>query len=120
MSPQRKDTIRNKDSNRIMTQQDPIIPLLLEKYTSGYIPLFNDTHYPNKTDDDLNDSTGNSRTDIDYYFDKLNLTKNKHKYDECKDENSQVLISNKSEINKTEAEEALANRLMSMNFQIMW
>ena len=75
MSPQRKDPIPNQDSNKIITQQDPILPPLLEKYPTGYNPLFNDTHNPNKTDDDLNDSKDNSRTEINGYFNKLNVKK---------------------------------------------
>ena len=57
MPPPRKDPIPNQDSNRIVTQQDSILPPILEKYPIGYKPLFNNTHYPNNTDDDLNDST---------------------------------------------------------------
>ena len=49
MNPSRKDTIPNQDSNRIINKQDTIIPPLLEKYHTGYKPLFNDTYYPNKT-----------------------------------------------------------------------
>ena len=30
-------------------------------------------HYPNKTEDDLNDSTDNSCTEIDDYLNKLNV-----------------------------------------------
>ena len=81
VSPQRKDTIKNQDTNRIINEQDPIIPPLLAKYHTGYKPLFNDTHHPNKTEDDINDSTDNSRIDIDYYLNKLNVNK-----DEDKDE----------------------------------
>ena len=83
MSPPRKDPIPNQDSNRIITQQDPILPPLLQKYPTGYKPLFNNTHYPNKTDDNLNYSTDNSCTEIDGYFNKLNV----NKYDEYKYEN---------------------------------
>ena len=48
MSPPKKDPIPNQDSNRIITQQDPILPPLLEKYPTRFKPLFNHTHYPNK------------------------------------------------------------------------
>ena len=57
MSPPRKDPIPNQDSNTIITQQYPILSPSLEKYLTGYKPLFNDTHYPNKTYDELNYST---------------------------------------------------------------
>ena len=73
MSPPRKYTIPNKDSTRIINEQDPIIPPLLAKYPTGYKPLFNDTNYPNKKEDDLNYSRDNSRTDIDDYLNKLNV-----------------------------------------------
>ena len=43
-----KDPIPNQDSNRIINEQDPIIPPLLEEYSTGYKSIFNDTHYPNK------------------------------------------------------------------------
>ena len=36
MWPPRKDTIPNQDSNRNITQQDPIIPPLLTKWNNGY------------------------------------------------------------------------------------
>ena len=65
--------ISKKDSNRITNKQDPILPPLMEKYPTGYKPLFDDMHYPNKTKDDLNDSTDNSRTEIDHYLNKLNV-----------------------------------------------
>ena len=73
-----------------------------------------DTQYTNKTEDDLNYSTDNSRTEIDYYLNKMSVKKD----DEYKDDNSQALNSNKIVINKTEAEEALNDILMSINFSI--
>ena len=39
-------------------------------------------HYPNKTEDDLNDSTDTSRTKIDDYLNKRNLNKDEDNYDE--------------------------------------
>ena len=81
VSPQRKDTIKNQDTNRIINEQDPIIPPLLSKYHTVYKPLFNDTHHPNKTEDDINDSTDNSRTDIDNYLNKLNINRDEDKDD---------------------------------------
>ena len=48
MSPQRKDTIPNQDSTRIITQQNPILsPLLLEGPTV-HKPCIYDTHFSNK------------------------------------------------------------------------
>ena len=44
MSPPRKDPIPNQDINRLITQQDPSDPPIIEKYTTVYKPLFNDTH----------------------------------------------------------------------------
>ena len=49
MSPPRKYPISNQDSNRITNKQDPILLPLLAKYPTGYKPLFNYTHNPNKT-----------------------------------------------------------------------
>ena len=57
ISPSRKYMIKNQYINRIINQRYPILPSLLEKYPTGYKSLFNDTHYPHKTDDDLNGST---------------------------------------------------------------
>ena len=71
--PPRKDPILNQDSNRIIKEEDKIIPPLLEKYTIGYKPLFNDAHYQNKTEDEINDSTYNSCIEIDDYLNKLNV-----------------------------------------------
>ena len=59
MSPTRNYLIPNQDSNTIINKQDPILPPLLAKYPTVYKPLFNDTHHPNKIDDDINDSTDN-------------------------------------------------------------
>ena len=72
MSSPRNDPIPNQDSTIIINEQDPILPPLLVKYPTGYKSLFNDTNYPNKSEDDLNDSTDNSFTDIDNYLNKLN------------------------------------------------
>ena len=47
--PPRKDPIQNQDSTRIINEKYPILPPLLAKYPTGYKPIFNDTHYPNKT-----------------------------------------------------------------------
>ena len=100
MLPPIKDPIPNQDSNIIIKKHDPILPPLLSKYTTGYKPLFNYTHYPNKTEDNLNDSTDNSRTDIDDYLNKLNVNKDEDKYDEYKDDSLQALNSNEIVIKK--------------------
>ena len=81
MLPPRKDPIPNQDSNIIINQQYPIIPPLLEKYPTGYKPLFDESNYPNKTEDGLNDSTDNSRSDIDDYLNKLNVKNDEDKND---------------------------------------
>ena len=44
--------------------------------------MFNDTHYSNKTEDELNDSIDNSLTDIDDYLNKLNVKKYEDEDDE--------------------------------------
>ena len=80
MSPPRKATIINQYSNRIINEEDPIIPPILEKYPTGYKPLFNDMHYSNKREDELNDYTDNSCTDIDDCFNKLHKNKDEDKY----------------------------------------
>ena len=49
---------------------------------------------------------------------KLKVNNNEDKDDEYKDENSADLKNDESVINKTEEEEALIERLMSMNFQL--
>ena len=86
MSPPRKATIINQDSNKIINREDPILQSILEKYPTGYKPLFNDTHYSNKTEDGLNDSTYNSCTYIDDYLNKLHIDKDEDKNYEYKDE----------------------------------
>ena len=118
MSPKRKDPNLNQYSNRIINAQDPILPPLLEKYPTGYKTLLNDTHYPNKTKDNLNDSTDNSGTEVDDYFNKLNFKKGEDKDNEYKYYTSQDLNSSESVINKTESEEALNDHLMTVNSSI--
>ena len=104
ITPSIKDTIPNQDSKIIITQQDRYFPPILAKYPTGYKPLFNDTNDPNKTHDNLNDSTDNSRTEIDYYLNKLNVIKDEDREDESKNENSQALNSNERKTSKTESE----------------
>ena len=53
MSPTRKVHISNQDSDIIINIKYPILPPLLSKCHTKYKPLFNGTHYPNKTEDDL-------------------------------------------------------------------
>ena len=60
MSPPRKDPIPSLYINRLISEQDPSHPPIIAKYTPGYKPLFNDTHDPNITEYNPNDSTDNS------------------------------------------------------------
>ena len=103
MSPPRKDLILNKDSNRIITQQDTILPPLLAKYPTVYKPLFNGKHDPNSTEDEPNDSTDNSRNESGDSVNKLKVKNNEDNYDEYKDENPQLLKKMKV-LSKTEKE----------------
>ena len=73
--PLGKDPIPNQYSNITINEEDPIIPPILAKYPTGYKPLFNDMHYPNKTECDLNFYTDSSRTDIEEYLNKLDINK---------------------------------------------
>ena len=50
MLPPRKDPIINQDSTRILAQQDTIRPTLLWKWSTGYKPFIDDTHFSNKTE----------------------------------------------------------------------
>ena len=79
--PPRRYHIPNQGFNITINKQDPIIAPLLEKYSTGYKLLFNDTHYSNKEEEYLNDSTDNSRTEIDNFLNKLNVKKDKDKDD---------------------------------------
>ena len=81
MLPPRNDPIINQYSTRNINRQDSILPPLLAKYTTVYKPLFNDAYYPNKTEDDLNDYTDNSHTDINDYLNKLSIKKDEDKDD---------------------------------------
>ena len=65
MSPSIKDPITNQDSTRIITQQEPILLQLLEKWTTGYKSFIDDTKFSNKSEDEHNDSTDISRL---YYY----------------------------------------------------
>ena len=65
MSPPIKDPITNQDSTRIITQQEPTLLPLLEKWTTGYKSFIDDTKFSNKSEDEHNDSTDNSRL---YYY----------------------------------------------------
>ena len=62
MSPPRKDPIPNQYSTSIITQQDPILPPLLEKWPTGYKPFLNYTHFSNKSEEKDNNYTDSSRT----------------------------------------------------------
>ena len=118
MSPPRKDPILNQDSDRIINEQYPSLPPLLEKYPTVPKPLFNDTHCPNKTEDVVNDYTDDSGTEVNDYLNKLNVKKDDDTDGEYRDDNSQALKTYESVINKTEEEEALTDLLMSMHFMI--
>ena len=63
ISTPRKDSIPYQDINRLIIEQDPSFPPIIEKYLPGYKPLFNVRCDPNSTEDDPNDSTGNSRNE---------------------------------------------------------
>ena len=82
MQTQREHPITNQDSNRIINEQYPILPLLPEKYPIVYKPLFNDTHYPNKTEDNRNDYTDNPSNCIDNYLNKPNVKNDEGNDDE--------------------------------------
>ena len=81
MSSPRKDPIPNQDINILITQPDPNLPPIIEKYPTGYKPLCNDTNYPNDIEDSPNDSTDNSRNDNEYYMNKLKVNHNEDNYD---------------------------------------
>ena len=49
VSPPREDTIPNQDNNILITEQDPSLTPIMEKYPHKYKPLFNNTHDPNST-----------------------------------------------------------------------
>ena len=73
--PPRKDPIPNQDSSRIINLQDPILPPLLEKWSTGYKPFIYDTHFSNKTENKQNNSTDNSRTENYESVNNLNVKK---------------------------------------------
>ena len=58
-----KDPIPNQYSNIVITQQDTILPQLLEKWPTIHEPFINDTHFSDKIDDINNYSTYNSCTE---------------------------------------------------------
>ena len=118
MSPPRKYPVPNQDINRLITQQDPSIPPIMEKYTTGYKALFNDTHEPYSTEDNHDNSRDDSRNENEDSVNKLKVNNNDDNDDEYKDENSAALKNDESVINKTEEEEALIERLMSMDFPL--
>ena len=81
ISPPRKYQIPNHYIKILITQKYPILPPIIAKHTTGYKPLFNDTHDPNKIEYDLNESEDNSCTDIDDDLNKLNVNKDEDKVD---------------------------------------
>ena len=107
--PPRKDTIPNKDINRLRTKKHQSLPPKLAKYCPGYKLLLN------KAEDDRSNSTDTSRTDKEYSVNNLKTMNNKDIDDKYKDEHSQYQNSNESVINKTKEEESLIECLMLMN-----
>ena len=101
MSPPRKDPIPNQCINRLTNQQYPSLPPIIEKHTTVYKQLFNDTHDPNYTETDPNDSIDNSLNENKCYVNKLKVNNNEDNDDEEKDENSAPLKNDESVINKT-------------------
>ena len=97
----RKDLITNYYSDRIVKEQ---YPPLLTKYPTGYQPIFNDTHYPNKTEEYLNYSTYNSCTEINDDLNKPNVKKDEYMDYDYKDDNSKALKSDEIVINKIKEE----------------
>ena len=63
MLPPRKDPITNQDSSRIITQQDPILPPLLSKWSTGHKTFIDDVHFSNKIENKHSDSTDYACTD---------------------------------------------------------
>ena len=73
---------------------------MIEKYPTGYKPLFNDTHDPNYAEDDPNDYTDNSRNQNKDSVNKLKVNNHKDNGDEYKYENYAALKNDESVINK--------------------
>ena len=63
MFPPRKDTILYQYINRIINEKYQSLPPYLTKFPPGFKSLINVAHDHNSTEDDLNDSTDNSRND---------------------------------------------------------
>ena len=61
MLPPRNYPIKNQDTTRIITQQDPILTPLLSKQHTVYKPFIDDKQCSNKTEDEHNDYKNNSR-----------------------------------------------------------
>ena len=100
MSPPRKDPIQNKYSTIIITQKYPILTPLLENWPTLYKPFFNDTHFSNKTEEEHNFSTDNSRTENNYSVNNLNVKKDEDKDTEYKEDDSEAPKSDKIVIKK--------------------
>ena len=111
MSPPRKDSIPNQDINRLSTKKLHIPPQLA-RFPPGFKSVIN------KTEDDRNDSTDNSRTDKEDSVNNLKYINNKDIDYKCKYDNSLNHNSNESIINKTKEEESLIEILVSMNFRL--
>ena len=76
MSPSIKDPITNKYINRLITEQDPIIPPIKAKCPPGFKPLFIDAHDPNGAEYVPNYSTDNSSNEKEDSSNKLKVTNN--------------------------------------------
>ena len=91
ISPPRKYQIPNHYIKILITQKYPILPPIIAKHTTGYKPLFNDTHDPNYSEDDPNDSTNNLRNKNEDFVNKMKVNNNEDNDDEYKDKNSAAL-----------------------------
>ena len=76
MSTPRKDPIPDQYINRLINEQDPSLPPIIEKYPPEYKIAINYTYAPNITEDEPNDSTDNSRNEKLYSVNKLKVTSN--------------------------------------------
>ena len=63
MSPPRKDTIPNQDTNILGTKKYQCLAPHLETFTPGFKSLINEAHDHNSIEDDRNYSIDTSRND---------------------------------------------------------
>ena len=100
------DPIPNQYMNRLITQQYPSLPPIIEKILMYINHYLNDTYDPNYTKNNPNICTDNSRNESKYSVNKLKVNNKEDKDDEYKYENSATFKNYESVINKTEEEEA--------------